>query len=730
MSAANSVRSSRAFGREESTYHPLLSARLSGETSSQSLDGAVQHYAIALEAGQSAYESINFSSASPSLALATAHLCKEDQLEREVAQQRKRVSKLESHLIELDKLWSSRRDDLLQVIAESRAELTRMESDLWMVQHPEEQSSAEDPSPLQWVDGTFFNLFCVGVILFNFLTMVLEATSSKPREEEWLWFSDQLCLCWYIIEICLRVLRRGSEFFIGYKKEVAWNWLDIFIVASGVAEQWLLPVLFAEASGHHHILGGLRILRLLRVMRMARILRAANRLWNSDLSWVEGNKFHMCIVAVIGLNALTFGLELDNPWSGWSWLENMFLVIYTLELVGRLKHHGRNFFFDKHERGWNILDLTIYIFGVTDQWLKPAMWLAWEEAVGAPARGSRLHEARAHLDRKAQMLKVFRLLRILRLARLLRAIKPLHKLMCGVLEALKSVFWVMVLTIITLYAFAILATSLVGHGLAYEDGDIPENAQGMFTDIPSSMFLLFKVMNDDQSVMDPLIKSGTIRLVFVIFMVTANWLILATLTAVVSENMINAARQQEEAESRHRRTLQHQASHARLTDIFIRLDTDKSGTIDELEFRELLQDPVLRDEICDSTGLGVDELYDLFDFLSVETESGAEINYQDFIRKLHMEGDLVHERSIFRIEKKVSAVSRKIDELIEKLPVQTGVKRIDSRRTPPVYSTSERPMLSERRESDRDLTRSPTLQQASSTTYLMPPTSSVASGLA
>eukprot|EP00971_Amphidinium_carterae_P098604 1950120-Amphidinium_carterae.1 len=47
--------------------------------------------------------------------------------------------------------------------------------------------------------------------------------------------------------------------------------------------------------------------------------------------------------------------------------------------------------------------------------------------------------------------------------------------------------------------------------------------------------------------MDPLIQSSTMRLVFVVFMVTANWLILATLTAVVSENMINAAKHQDSA---------------------------------------------------------------------------------------------------------------------------------------------------------------------------------------
>mmetsp|Transcript_55348 Transcript_55348/g.124368 ORF Transcript_55348/g.124368 Transcript_55348/m.124368 type:complete len:724 (-) Transcript_55348:81-2252(-) len=682
----------------ESSYKPLLSHRMSALMSDGSLKSPTErnHYAEALEAGHGglpvfssnsgqnlvrSLTSINPSKSSKHVVGQDAS--PENLLERDVKLQRRRVAKLESHLTELDKLWSSRRDELLHVAGVAKAELERLESDLWLLHNHGDGIDEEDVhgQALRFVDGGYFNLVCVGVIVLNCCTMVLQATD--PAGSSWLWICDQLFLIWYISEVFLRALRHRVNYFCGRKAEVAWNWLDLIIVASGIADQWLLPLAFAESGIHGHSFGSLRALRLLRLMRMARILRAANRLWNSDLSWVEGHNFHMFIVIVIGLNALVFGLELDRPWEGWTWFENTFLIIYTLELIGRLKHHGKAFFCDQQERVWNILDLCIYIAGVADQWVKPAMWIIWEEVSGIPAGSHRWHMIHTNIDRKTQMLRVVRLLRILRLARLLRAIKPLHKLMVGVMEAMKSLYWVMVLTCITLYAFAILATTLVGHGLAFEDGETPEAARGMFTDIPNSMFLLFKVMNDDQSVMDPLIQSSTMRLVFVVFMVTANWLILATLTAVVSENMINAAKHQEEADDKHRRAVETQASHARLADIFTRLDQDGSGTVDEAEFREMLEDPVLRDEVCDSTGLQVEELYDLFDFLSVEAEDGTmSINYQDFIRKLHIEADVVHERSIFRIEKKLYAFDRRLEEMMHKLDgkPETELKRTFSKK--------------------------------------------------
>merc|ERR1719265_211557 len=129
------------------------------------------------------------------------------------------------------------------------------------------------------------------------------------------------------------------------------------------------------------------------------------------------------------------------------------------------------------------------------------------------------------------LLRIMRLFRILRLVRLLRAVKPLFRLLMGILEAIQAMLWVLALTVIILYACAILITSLVGHGVIFSGGEVPEEASGLFSTVPESMFLLFKLMNDDQSVMDPILWSIPARAFFVAFMVVTNWTILAVLTS-------------------------------------------------------------------------------------------------------------------------------------------------------------------------------------------------------
>merc|ERR1719387_1457749 len=107
-------------------------------------------------------------------------------------------------------------------------------------------------------------------------------------------------------------------------------------------------------------------------------------------------------------------------------------------------------------------------------------------------------------------------------------------------------FWVTVLTTMLLYAFAILLTRLIGHGLciSLEDPDV-EAAASHFSTVEQSMFTLFRVMNGDVNELRPLFTvSPFFRVIFVIFMVASSWSLLSILTAVVSDNMIAVTQQQ------------------------------------------------------------------------------------------------------------------------------------------------------------------------------------------
>merc|ERR1740138_1248506 len=100
-------------------------------------------------------------------------------------------------------------------------------------------------------------------------------------------------------------------------------------------------------------------------------------------------------------------------------------------------------------------------------------------------------------------LRLARLLRILRLVRLVKNIPPLYTLIVGILQAMQGMAWVLVLTAVFLYAFALLSVRLVGHGLLF-GGNAPPEVAEIFPNVPQSMFVLFKVMNGDMEQVEPL----------------------------------------------------------------------------------------------------------------------------------------------------------------------------------------------------------------------------------
>merc|ERR1719502_819957 len=84
--------------------------------------------------------------------------------------------------------------------------------------------------------------------------------------------------------------------------------------------------------------------------------------------------------------------------------------------------------------------------------------------------------------------------------------------------------------------------------------------------------------------------------------------------------------------------------------------------IDEPEFHALMSDSKLREEFCDVTGLEIRDLKDLFSFLSKQGEDRLwKIDYEVFVEKLQNEGREVSERSIFRLERQMRQIERRID---------------------------------------------------------------------
>merc|ERR1712137_1309291 len=353
----------------------------------------------------------------------------------------------------------------------------------------------------------------------------------------------------------------------------------------------------------------------------------------TDLSWTESVHFQSFITGVIALNALTLGMELDLHWGGWLWVEEAMQAIYFFELSVRGKRHGWNFFIHSEDWAWNNLDFIIVMGGVPEQWMMPLYKLIMSLATGTVVESA--HGGGSLLP----LLRMLRLLRILRLLRLLKSFKPLYKLSLGALEAMQAMQWVLVLTFVLLYAAAILFTSLVGHGLMV-GVKINRESRHLFGSVLESMFMLFKVMNGDQTSMEPLLHSVQFKLLFILFMVVSNWMVLATLTAVVSENMISATAEHEKLERTEADLQEKKDNTDKLMNLFHEIDQDGDGMIDEPEFHALMSEARLRQEFCDVTGLEVRDLKDLFSFLSKQHGEDRlwKIDYEVFVENCKMRG--------------------------------------------------------------------------------------------
>lgn len=307
------------------------------------------------------------------------------------------------------------------------------------------------------------------------------------------------------------------------------------------------------------------------------------------------------------------------------------------------------------------------------------------------------------------MLRLVRILRVLRLVRLLRHIRPLYRLLIGVFEALKSMQWVMILTLLVLYAGAIVFTSLIGKGFIYEDGKTPKDAQQIFDSVPRSLFSLFRLMNGDTTIVAPICANVVGQLLFIGFMVLSNWAILAILTSVVSDNMITASARTLGEDEDKKRQVDNDKAERRLMTLFREIDTDGSGAISEREWEGLIEDPGLRHELLDASSCELKDLKDLYDCFATEVDApegyddhdnkslalsleehgrsieGRVLYYRDFVENMRDESKAADKRSVMHVMTRLRSLETRIEKRFNNIDAQNrkqnGSRTLNGART-------------------------------------------------
>lgn len=508
--------------------------------------------------------------------------------------------------------------------------------------------------PLEWVDSYWFGAVCSCVVCLNLAAMIKHDSITESSAA----LFDTLFLIWYGTELGLKFAHHGAELFMGPFVASSWNWLDLAIVLSGVVDQWLSPIFLGHRGG-----SALATLRLLRLFRFLRFLKLVKAFLIADLDWLyESQRFDMFIASVIGVNGLIMSFQLDIEWAGWVWIDNFFLVIYLFELFLRLKRWGMLFFVHHLDWAWNWLDFSIVGAGVIDLWFLPGIMLIQNQILGTPDNVTAIPKPIMSLVR------LMRLCRVLRLVRVLRSVPPLYTLLIGVGGAFQAMKWVIVLTLLTLYAGAIVFTNLVGKGMIYGGEEAPEDALAVFGSMGASLFSLFEMMNGDTDVIKPLNNVLAGKFLFAGFMVVANWAILAILTAVVSDQMIATSQRFSDEERQKHAELAHQRGEERLLEIFLSGDPDRTGRISRSKWQQMVDDKAMQLELSEGSHLSKADMVDIFDCLAIDDDSDDDfyVDYHDLIHSLKANATVADKRSVLHVMIRLRAMQDQLSKEREK----------------------------------------------------------------
>jgi len=608
-----------------------------------------------------------------------------DKISQQEEDQRKRLN-------ELSAIWGQRRMEIEGEIAKLRKNREDiMQEQLLLLAPPDPGPDFAGPDILRWVESEAFHSLATLVILANLTIMVLEMVNPEEYEARW-GYLDHFFMTFYLIELTLKAILWQGKLLCG-KLEVAWwNYLDIIIVVSGVVDMWLRPLLVMM-----HIMPeqrkGPSILSFLRMLRLSRVLKIIGVFLHADLSWAEGPIFQLFIIGDIGFNSILMGLEADIPhYFLWFYVEQLLLAIFSFELLVRIRHSGCEFFFSTGDLIWNWLDLIIVFGGIVDQWLMPMISVV-KHLLGEKSTGES-----GSMGQVMMILRMARLLRILRLVRLVKSIPPLYTLIVGIVQAMQGMGWVLVLTTVLLYAFALLGVKLVGHGLLFGDAPVDQEVLDVFPTVFQSMFVLFKSMNGDWEALEPLFaRLPATKLMFIMFTVISTWAILSILTAVVSDNMLNAANKHRDEELQAEQAEKTEQSIKMLEDIFNSIDQNGSGTISKAEFDQLLHgsnDPTEADALKIAANLSERDLEEMFDILSHVPPEGGDpvITREAFIENLQIESKPVCMRAMMKLEKRICDVEHLLRSIASSIE-QINRSSVGCRCCSKIAKTAASPMI-------------------------------------
>jgi voltage-gated sodium channel len=323
--------------------------------------------------------------------------------------------------------------------------------------------------------------------------------------------------------------------------------------------------------------------------------------------------FKLMVSVVILVNAITFGVEVDqkltNPdykEENWRVLEVFFVVFFSLELLLRAFAERTAFVFGK-ERWWNLFDA----------------WLVISSMVTV----TQTTDMSADID-FFRLLRLARFTRVLRLLRAMRFSESLRVMVFSITSSLVSLMWVFCFFIFVIYFFSVFfLTGIVEERSRLSLADFSPYYDSLFNTLLYSFMSICGGI-DWETMWKPLSEVGPIySLAYVIYIF---FMVFGVLNVVVGTFVENS--KQQSAKDRDMVTQnglkQEKEYIMRMRAIFQEADKDGNNNLSWEEFEEYLQDSEVA-AFFSSLGLDVSVAKALFVLLDVD-DSNA-VNIDEFV---------------------------------------------------------------------------------------------------
>merc|ERR1740123_299317 len=345
----------------------------------------------------------------------------------------------------------------------------------------------------------------------------------------------------------------------------------------------------------------------------------------APLGWMlQSRQYEFFITFVVLLNTVMIGWQTQyaavhhHPPAIERVSENVFCVIYVLELVARLLTQGSHFCSSTDCR-WNLFDSVVVAAMMFERILK---W-AYDGPVDDLSDVSMF-----------RIMRIARVLRIFNVLRVTKFLRELRMMIQSILHSAKSLFWVALILTLLFYVFGITLVQGVVSFCSTEGKWDSRDTIGLrehFGTLDRSFLSLFEGMSGGISwgeLLDILESLPSIyTYIFLSFISFAIFGVVNIVTAV----FIDTALQCSEADRNtmvQEEILQKEKYAKRIVVLFQELDIDKSGVIGFDEFEKAVQDSQVV-ALINALGLDITDIRTLFVLLDRD-RSGA-IDIEEFL---------------------------------------------------------------------------------------------------